>query len=111
MGVSSCNTCGHLLLQPVGSLVMLHRLGCPMAYGIPVLNQGLKSESPRLKDGFFNTSPQENPVFKNLNEHFYLPEAIVSFPPTYEVFHLNINKCFFINILINISLITLSSLN
>ena len=55
--------------------------------------------------------PQENPVFKNLNEHFYLPEAIALFPPTYEVFHLNINKCLFINMLINISLITLSSLN
>lgn len=45
-------------------------------------------------------------VFKNLNAHRYLQthwSCGFIFPPTYGIFHWNINKYLFINVLINVS--------
>ena len=44
------------------SLVVVHRLSCPMACGILVPQPGIESVSPALAGGFLTTGPPETPL-------------------------------------------------
>ena len=44
-------------LWPVGSVVVVHGLSCPVACGIFILQPGMEPMSPALRGGFLTTGP------------------------------------------------------
>ena len=64
-------SCGPGALQPMGSVVMAHRLSCPMACGILVPQSEFEPESPALEERFLTTGPPRKSCFKKTKIFFF----------------------------------------
>ena len=67
-------SCGPGALQPMGSVVMAHRLSCPMACGILVPQSEFEPESPALEERFLTTGPPRKSCFKKTKIIFFFFE-------------------------------------
>ena len=59
----SLSSCGVQALGHVGSVVVAHRLSCPVACGILVPRPGIEPTSPALEGRFFTAGPPGKSLF------------------------------------------------